>query len=144
MSFARLTGDHSSRADGVEGWLSRLAADRWPTILSVTGSGLLPWALSLGWTIPTTAQVAHWNMAWVGLDLVEATALITAGVMRRRSDPREALALAVASTAITLDAWFDVVTAVSPADRRVALLLLPGELAAAAVAARLAVESLRP
>lgn len=62
-------------------------------------------------------------------------------MLRRRQDPRQALAPVVATTAISLDAWFDMLTATTAAYSRNALLMLPVEIATSAVTATLAARS---
>ena len=99
---------------------------------------LLPWLVVLAVTLPTTYGAAHWAVAWVGLDLMEAVGLITTGVLALRGDRRLASAAAATATLLTVDAWFDTTTS-GGGDFRVALVAaLCAELPLAALCARLA------
>lgn len=40
--------------------------------LAVLGVGLLPWTLWLGLSLPSRKLTEHWDLAWVGFDLVLA------------------------------------------------------------------------
>src|SRR6185312_8857863 len=40
------------------------------------GAFLLPWCAVLGATLPASAHVPNWSLAWVGLDLAEAVAAL--------------------------------------------------------------------
>ena len=59
-----------SRLIGRVGWL-----------LGGCGFALLPWLYVLATGLPDTATAAHWPVAWVGLDALEAAGLIAAGVL---------------------------------------------------------------
>jgi hypothetical protein len=84
---------------------------RW--LLLVIGGvavGLLPWSAYLSATLPSRHLTEHWDIAWAGLDLFEATALVSlffAVVRRSRFVPMFA---AVAGTSLLCDAWFDLTT----------------------------------
>lgn len=78
---------------------------------AAVGAWLVPWSGFLAATVPSTTAVRHWNVAWCGLDLCEAsTALATAWLTARR-DRRAPRAAAVLATLLCVDAWFDVCTA---------------------------------
>jgi hypothetical protein len=100
----------ADRRDRVVARLRRIR--RW--LLFVVGGvavGLLPWTAYLSATLPSRHVTHHWDIAWAGLDLFEASALVAlfVGVVRRsRFVPMVA---AVAGTALVCDAWFDVLTA---------------------------------
>ena len=74
-------------------------------VLTVSGLALLPWIFVL-------ARVAGaYPVAWVGLDTMEAMGLVGTGLLLARRDRRR-LAVAPATAALlTVDAWFDVLTA---------------------------------
>jgi hypothetical protein len=75
------------------------------------GLALLPWLFVLANDLPATATAAHWSLAWVGLDTLEALGLITTGLLATRRDPRRALAATATATLLVVDAWFDLTTA---------------------------------
>ncbi|MEV5504989.1 hypothetical protein [Streptomyces orinoci] len=103
------------------------------------GSGLLllPWLslLAAGLTGP-----ANTPEAWVGLDLLEALALVTTGLLIIHRDPRQILAAAATAPLLVVDAWFDVVTAAPGTDLISAVVLACcAELPMAAVCGAVAV-----
>ncbi|MGW5689482.1 hypothetical protein ACWEWX_00510 [Streptomyces asiaticus] len=98
------------------------------SVLLVSGAALVPWLYVLARTLPSTARVGHWNVAWVGLDALEALGLLTTAALRRRGDDRHRLTAAATGALLVVDAWFDTVTAA------------PGEELAAAVALALCAE----
>ncbi|MCO6009289.1 hypothetical protein NE236_30390 [Actinoallomurus purpureus] len=94
---------------------------RWPSrvglVLIGAGLALVPWLFVLASSLPATATAAHWPAAWVGLDTLEALALVTTGVLVTRHDPRRCLTAMVTATLLAVDAWFDVSTAAPGADQ---------------------------
>jgi hypothetical protein len=122
------------RARGVRraGWL-----------LVACGLGLLPWLYVLASGLPATATAAHWPVAWVGLDALEALGLIATGLLAARGDRRHALAAAVTATLLAVDAWFDTTTAAPGGDFATAVAMALGaELPLAALCGRLALRAL--
>jgi hypothetical protein len=105
---------------------------------------LLPWAAALGIWLPGRHQVAHWNIAWMGFDVLLAIVLLTTALALWRGRPWLPIAGAVAATLLVCDAWFDVLTA-SGRDELIAAAALAGcaELPLAVVCAALAVRELR-
>ncbi len=103
-------------------------------LLGLLGLGLLPWTLWLGLSLPSRKVAQHWDLAWVGFDLVLAAALLaTAATLFRRSPLHRPLASATGALLVA-DAWFDVVTASTNRERWFAVgLALGGELPLAAV-----------
>ena len=105
-------------------------------LVLLAGVGVAGWLTLLPHLLPSRYPAAHWRAAWVGLDTVEAAALLATAFAARRGRPA-AVPAAVATTALVLDAWFDVCTASSTGDVIVAAALAAlGEvpLAAAVVA----------
>ena len=79
-------------------------------ILGGVAVALLPWSAFLSTTLPSTHAARHWQVAWVGLDLFEAAALIATFVAVLRNSPAVAVLSSIAGTALLIDAWFDLVT----------------------------------
>lgn len=105
-------------------------------------AALVPWMWVLAATMPSTAIVPNWSTAWVGLDAMEAAALLGTGVLLLRHDPRYGLGAAAAGTLPAVDAWFDVTTATPGAGRALAIMLAAGaELPPAGLCAALALRS---
>ena len=85
-----------------------------PWLLLVVGGvavGLLPWTAYLSATLPSKHLTEHWDVAWAGLDLFEALALVALFVAVVRRSRFVPMIAAVAGTALVCDAWFDVTTA---------------------------------
>ncbi|MEU4190908.1 hypothetical protein AB0E69_03350 [Kribbella sp. NPDC026611] len=102
---------------------------------------LLPWCLILAATLPSTYQVNHWKLAWIGLDCGTAIAAGLTAYLLRKGNRYAVLTAMAAGTLLATDAWFDVSTAAAGFDRTLSLteallLELPLALCAFAVAAR--------
>ncbi len=90
------------------------------------GIGLLPWTLWLGLSLPSRKVAEHWDLAWVGFDLVLAVSLLaTAAALVRGSPLLEPFAAATGALLVA-DAWFDVVTANTVRERWFAVALALG------------------
>ncbi|MEU0411309.1 hypothetical protein ABZ307_26295 [Streptomyces griseorubiginosus] len=112
-------------------------------LLVACGLGLLPWLYVLATGLPATATAAHWPLAWVGLDALEALGLISTGLLAARGDRRHALAATATATLLVVDAWFDTTTAAPGGDFATAVAMALGaELPLAALCARLALRAL--
>lgn len=112
-------------------------------LLVACGLGLLPWLYVLATGLPATATAAHWPVAWVGLDALEALGLIATGLLAARGDRRHALAAAATATLLVVDAWFDTTTAAPGGDfATAAAMALGAELPLAALCGRLALRVL--
>lgn len=101
---------------GLQARMSDLSRD--PAPLRWAGWGLLaaatvllPWILVLGVSLPTTASAQHWRVAWIGLDVMETTALAVTGWLVLRRDVRVTMAASAAAAFLIADAWFDITTA---------------------------------
>ncbi|WP_163508344.1 hypothetical protein [Fodinicola acaciae] len=75
-------------------------------------SVLAPWCVVLAHTLPATATVPNWSLAWVGLDCGEALAAGLTALLILRRDPRSALTSTVGGALLLADAWFDVTTSI--------------------------------
>lgn len=91
------------------------------SVLLASGAALVPWLYVLARTVPSTAQVGHWNAAWVGLDALEALGLLSTAALRRRGDDRHRLTAAATGALLVVDAWFDTVTAAPGGELAVAV-----------------------
>ncbi|MEU1803214.1 hypothetical protein [Streptomyces sp. NPDC019937] len=129
-------GRSTSRPRPRPTWLTRVRPE---PVLLVSGVALVPWLYVLARTLPSTARVAHWNAAWVGLDALEALGLLSTAVLRLRGDDRHRLTAAATGALLLVDAWFDTVTAASGGELAGAVAMALGaELPLAAVCAALA------
>jgi len=84
------------------------------------GTFLLPWCAVLGVTLPGSALVPDWALAWVGLDLAEAVAALLTAVLLSRGSPRAALPAMAGAALLLADAWFDVCTSAAGMPRLLA------------------------
>ncbi|WP_184503301.1 hypothetical protein [Streptomyces botrytidirepellens] len=117
-------------------WITRVRPE---PVLLAAGVALVPWLYVLARTLPSTTQVSHWNLAWVGLDALESLGLLSTAVLRMRGDDRHRVTAAATGTLLVVDAWFDTVTAASGGELAGALAMALGaELPLAAVCAALA------
>ena len=84
---------------------------RWVApLLGFVALFLIPWTLYLTFTLPSRHVTHHYDLAWVGFDIVLAiTFAATAWATVRRVRWLVPLA-AVTGTMLVCDAWFDVVT----------------------------------
>lgn len=122
----------------------RLAGCRRGSILIACGAVLVPWLVVLAVTLPGRYGAAHWAVAWVGLDALEAVGLATTGLLAARGDWRLPPAAAATATLLCVDAWFDVMTSSGGGDFRVALVMaLFAELPLAGLCTRLALQNWR-
>lgn len=91
-------------------WLRRTREVR-VAVMVMSAVVLVPWIGYLAATLPRVYVAQHWDLAWVGFDVV-LLALITAtavlGYLRRQLLVLTAFA---AGVLLVCDAWFDVLTA---------------------------------
>jgi hypothetical protein len=96
---------------------SPAARRRFLVVVVAACVAMVPWTVLLGLTLPRHYLANHWGLAWVGLDTGTVVFLgWTAWMAYRR---RQALVLSaiITATLLTVDAWFDVVTATGRADQ---------------------------
>jgi hypothetical protein len=79
-------------------------------VVGVVAIALLPWTAYLSATLPSKHLTEHWDIAWAGLDLFEAVALVSLFIAVMRRSPFVPMFAAVAGTALLCDAWFDLTT----------------------------------
>jgi hypothetical protein len=77
---------------------------------------LVGWMVFLANTLHGTAQVNHWATLWIGLDTMEALSLALLGILLVRHDHRARTAATVSATLFGMDAWFDVMSALTADD----------------------------
>jgi hypothetical protein len=112
---------------------SRVARFWLVLVLGGVAVALLPWTAYLSATLPGKHVARHWDLAWGGLDVMEAIALVaTLFALVRRSGYLEMFA-AIAGTLLVVDAWFDLTTSSSGREFDWALVFLVGELPLAAL-----------
>jgi hypothetical protein len=86
-------------------------ARRLAPALALAAAFLLPWALWLTKTLPSSHVSRHWDLAWGGFDLGLALALALTATAALRSSPWLSAAASATGTLLLVDGWFDVLTA---------------------------------
>ena len=76
---------------------------------------LLPWTVYLAETLPSRQLSSHYDIAWVGFDVMELCALAGTAYFALRRSRYLSTAAAAAATLLVVDAWFDVMTTPSGA-----------------------------
>jgi hypothetical protein len=94
-----------------------------PWLLVALGIGLVPWALLLAYLLPSRKVADHWDIAWVGFDIVLATLLLATAIAFVRKLPFRGSLAAATGALLVADAWFDVVTS-NPGKERVLAVVL--------------------
>ncbi|MEU4927963.1 hypothetical protein AB0G54_15855 [Streptomyces yokosukanensis] len=112
---------------------------KWPLVLlGATAVLLVPWMVLLALTLPGSARVDNWPLAWIGLDVLMAAGCATTALLGLRGDPRARLTASATAATAALDAWFDITTAGTGAPLAEALLCAAAEAVLAAACVRLA------
>ena len=110
----------------------------------LSGVALVLWTLRLGADLPARYLVGHWDLAWVGFDLLLAGSIAATGMLTWRGSPARAGASFATAVLLICDAWFDVSTAAGSTDLVTSVLsAVLVELPLAALAGVLAYRQLR-
>ncbi len=56
-------------------------------VLGAPAFALLPWALLLGFELPSRHLARHWDLAWTGFDVALAATLLAAAIAALRASP---------------------------------------------------------
>lgn len=95
---------------------------QWVVPLFALGALLLvPWVVLLAVTLPSHHRAAHWDVAWVGFDVLLALLLLTVAISAWRRSPWLEGAATATATLLVVDAWFDVLTSSTNGELLVAL-----------------------
>jgi ABC-type proline/glycine betaine transport system permease subunit len=78
--------------------------------------GLIPQIISLSSALSEVQLANHWRTAWVGLDVAEALIFLLTGWFIYRGSRLVSITASIAFAMLWLDAWFDVMTSVSPSE----------------------------
>lgn len=71
---------------------------------------LIPWTIYLGFTLPARQLSSHYDIAWVGFDIMLMVVLGVTGFFALRRSRYLLMGATVAATLLVVDAWFDVMT----------------------------------
>jgi hypothetical protein len=92
-------------------------------LVLLAGTGLVAWIVLLAVRLPARYVTDHWDVTWVGFDLILLASLTaTAWVVVRRPHLTPTAYL-VSAVLLVCDAWFDVTTASRPVDTVVSVVL---------------------
>jgi hypothetical protein len=69
---------------------------------------LVGWVVYLGSALPQQSVVEHWNVAWVGFDVLVVVALTFTAVLAWRRDRHVVMPAIATATLLVADAWMDV------------------------------------
>jgi hypothetical protein len=99
---------------------------RWvPRLYVGMALALIPWITYLGVTLPDRATNAHYDLSWVGFDVLLAILILRTAYLAARRRPQAELPAVATATMLLIDAWFDITT--SPThDQFVVALILAG------------------
>lgn len=86
-------------------------ARRTGLILAVTAVLLIPWTAWLAVRLPSRHVSPHWDIAWVGFDVVLTALIAATGIALWKRSPLAPFTATAAATMLLIDAWFDIFTA---------------------------------
>jgi hypothetical protein len=85
---------------------------RWlAPLLGVLALLLIPWIIYLGYSLPPHTVSRHYNVSWVGFDLLLLLVLSCTAILAYRGMRQVQFPAIITATLLVVDAWFDVTTA---------------------------------
>jgi hypothetical protein len=98
-----------------KGSATSLKAPAWPSriglLLAVGAVLLIPWTAWLAVRLPSRHVSAHWDVAWVGFDIVLTALVAATAIALWKRSPLAPFTATAAATMLLIDAWFDIFTA---------------------------------
>jgi hypothetical protein len=91
-------------------------------VVALICAGLVASASQLATSLPSRYLAGHWDVAWVGYDLIMAAGVAATGLAIWRGSPAIAPLSLATAVMLACDAWFDVATASGGADLITSLL----------------------
>jgi hypothetical protein len=89
----------------------RRTAPRWVApVFAGAALAVLPWVIYLGFELPERSTAQHYNLAWVGFDVLLIIALARTALFAWQGKRRVQLPAVATATLLIVDAWFDVWT----------------------------------
>jgi hypothetical protein len=79
-------------------------------LFALSGIVLVPWAVVLVRTLPSSHAASHWDIAWAGFDVGLALLLLGVAAAAWRRSPWLEGAATAAAALLVVDAWFDILT----------------------------------
>jgi hypothetical protein len=89
--------------------------------LLLAGGGFVGWIIVLAIRLPAQYRADHWNVAWVGFDVMLLVSLVVSAWALARRPHLAPTAFAVTAVLLACDAWFDVTTASGTGDTAVSM-----------------------
>jgi hypothetical protein len=90
---------------------------RWAVALPMAASlAMVPWILVLATSLPDRYVANHWNVTWVGFDILELISFAVTSWTAWRRFPAARAATVVSVTLLACDAWFNLTTISTTAD----------------------------
>jgi hypothetical protein len=92
----------------------RRPAPRWVApLFSGAALAIVPWIVYLGFELPERSTSQHYNLAWVGFDVLLLFAMARTALFAWQGRRQVQLPAVATATLLIVDAWFDVMTASS-------------------------------
>jgi hypothetical protein len=89
----------------------RRTAPRWVApVFAVSAFAVLPWVIYLGVALPERSTAQHYNLAWVGFDVLLIFTLGRTALFAWKGKRQVQLPAVATATMLIVDAWFDVWT----------------------------------
>ncbi len=89
----------------------RRTAPRWVApVFSAAAIAIVPWIIFLGFALPERSTDQHYNLAWVGFDVLLLFALARTALFAWKGRRQVQLPAVATATLLLVDAWFDVMT----------------------------------
>jgi hypothetical protein len=89
----------------------RRIAPRWVAPVFAAGAlVLVPWVIYLGFELPERSTDQHYNLAWVGFDLLLLFTMARTALLAWKGRRQVQLPAAATCTLLVVDAWFDIMT----------------------------------
>jgi len=89
----------------------RRIAPRWVAPVFAAGAlVLVPWVVYLGFKLPERSTDQHYNLSWVGFDLLLLFAMSRTALLAWKGRRQVQLPAAATCTLLVVDAWFDIMT----------------------------------
>ncbi len=78
------------------------------SLYGVGAVALAIWTIGLAYNLPTRHIVRHWDLAWVGFDVLIASTMLLTGFFAVRRSGYIILSSGALGSLLLTDAWFDI------------------------------------
>jgi hypothetical protein len=107
----RLDGLPPASAEPVDSPAMRPPTPRWVgPVFFLLGVVMLPWSAYLAVALPEHAEAAHYDLAWVGFDLLLTVMLLRTAYLAWHGRHAVAFPATITATLLVVDSWFDLWT----------------------------------